>query len=422
MKRLLLTIFVIQAFVAFSVVLPLRAQTSGAADSADSQAAARDVANSALSASVLGVGRDVLKVLQARLAWHHPGCFYCAGEEQAPKACADAYSDLYSKPNLDFRVTLGYTDHTSKGMVTAEDGPHRAAWVDKLKQPCPPNAVGTCGFEQIDNEHFVKKNVEGPNGEKHTVNLYLVSSSYSVDDQANRLKQDPSLTPAQNSHRLAEMQAKQSLRAKNNFIEGLKSADVNIYAGHARVGGGPSFEPPCLKKNSFYVDETCYADHASEKEMLDVLRSNPHPPKLIGMIACESGRLFSDKIRDATKDSKGKNLTGVVTSKGLSEPEVGFGQAFSMLDSVLAFRCQPEFSNALGELPNYNPAHTTGLGAQIDGFFTDPHPAMLNSTPIADQSAVPDQYRTEKPLEPLIHPTAWDAPAATKVQRAGSVK
>jgi hypothetical protein len=344
---------------------------------------------------------EVLRAFDHETKTVAPGCFTCAGQDAAPPNCREAYSKFYSKPTLDFRITLGYSDYGIREdangpikRIDAEDGPRRAALSDRLLRKCPLNGVGVCGFEADpkDIEHYIKRNVLGPDGQPHTIDLHLVSSSASMDDQANRTT-------------LRDQQALQSQRAHDNFMVHGMHAALNLYAGHAREGGGTSYRPPPLQLNSLRVDESVFADRASEKEMLNALRGNPNPPAILGDFACRSATLFADNIRIATKDPSGKSLTAVITSDGLTNAEVAFGQLYMTLDSVLALRCKTEFVQALNSIKRIWNNH--GKGAELTGLFDEPPAAPARQTPLAPEPPAPDRYRTDAPLvsEKLIHPT-----------------
>jgi hypothetical protein len=328
----------------------------------------------------------VAKYVQGKLASEAPGCFQCAGDQAAPKSCRDAYADLYSKPVLEFRITLGYTD-IPNDVVNAEDGPRREVWVTRLVKPCPEGVVGTCGFAQDgdDADHFTK-NVKGPDGKDHLVNLYLVNSSVGVDDRTNRTT-------------LKAQQDAQTRRAEENFFGGLRTADIVIYAGHARKGGGPSFSPPILHKDGLNTNESAYASRVSETRMLTTLRANPNPPKLMGLFACDAGKWFSEDVRTATR-----RKSGVASSIGLTEPEIVFAQAYAMLDSILALRCQDQFNRSIDAITNV--IRHDGRGAELDGFFTDVHPSFVpaqdepsgGEPPTGEVPMVEEKDRSPEPL------------------------
>jgi hypothetical protein len=371
-KRLLLCFTIMFAVSKGQAVKPVAAPPL---PSAEAQAARAE--------QVVRATEKIVNSLQGRMDDNDkPPCFSCADEAPPPKSCGDAYSEFYSKPVLDFRISLGYADMPEDPLVAAEDGPRRAVWIEKLLRPCPEGVVGTCGFNRadIDDGDSFTKMVAGPDGKEHLVNLHLVNSSVGIYDNINRTK-------------LKAQQDKRTKQAESNFFDHLCSSDLPVYAGHARNGAGASFGPPILHADNVNTNEKAY-DHTNEERMLDALRKCPHPPKLIGLFACQSGRWFSTDVLNAVKDPKtGLPMSGVASSVGLTEPEVVFAQAYAFVDSVLALRCAPEFKHALNEKKDFFGVDGDGKGATLTGFFKDSQPSV-------------SRFRTDVPLKsvPLIHP------------------
>ncbi len=324
---------------------------------------------------------DLLNGATNFLAPVQPGCFYCttdAGEATTPKTCTDAYQNLFDKPKLDFRIAIGYTD----GFLHAEDGPMRAAWIEHLLKPCPENGVGSCGFKRDpDDISAFSKMVSGPDGKDHEVTVHIVNSAAGIDDLDNRAG-------------ARERQAAQTKAAEANFFDGLASADLVIYFGHARKGGGPSFAPPERLSNGISVNYGAYKNRTSEKRMLEVLTNNSHPPKLIGLFACEGNAHFAQDVKAATR---GK--TGIVTSNGLTQPAVGLSEAYAMLDSVLATRCKKEFVAAMNSVTTFE--NQTDQPPTLDGFFAD-EPAGIRD----EDALTSDHFRPAAVRGAVIRPAA----------------
>ncbi len=331
---------------------------------------------------------NILVDAQYRISGEQPGCPYCTTDAGLPTmapACLDTYKDFYSKPTLDLRVMLGYADNG----LDVDDGPMRTAWIDRLTNNCKENEVGTCGFVRgadpknpdRDDEEIFSKFVEGPDGKQHTVVLHIVSSSVTQDDLKNRGD-------------LKAAQLEKTQHAEETFFGGLASADLVLYVGHARHGGGPSAEPPFRKSDGLSVDYQAkpYITHASERRMLAVLKANSQPPKLLGIFACDGGRLFSDDVTQASH-----HLSGVVTSIGLTSAESAYAQAFSTLDSVLALRCQTEFEGAYEKLKKFRTADRVPA---MKGFFKTTGPSY---TP-EENPVPPKAVRAEPPRDSQIHP------------------
>lgn len=256
-----------------------------------------------------------------------PTCFDCdPAQMDAPsRQCRDMYTDLYSKPTLDFRFVFGYMDDKN-----AEDVAAREAAVERLMRPCAQWLQGACGFtyESDDDDEVLVKKMRGPDGQEKTIRLTITSSAVSTNLAKNR---GP----------LAGVQAAQTERARHVFESGLNDSDMLIYVGHGRDGGGPSFGPPRLKANGEVDFDWYNRNPASRNSMLAKLRGATNPPKLMGIFACYSEKYFVDQIRRA------QPRTGVVGSTGLTLFEALYAQSFGMLDAVLAMRCERQFFSAV---------------------------------------------------------------------------
>lgn len=350
--------------------------------------------------SIMQVSNDMMGILAPRLKAANGHCATCSTPATTPSPqCRDAYADLFHKHastdsgTLDVSITFGYTD----AWPSAEDGPRAELWATKLTRECTDPSMNTCGFEQVDPKHhpeIYEKTL--PSGEK--VRIHLVSSSVSTNDADNR---GP----------LAAQQKRQSMIARQNFTDGLDHSDMVLYVGHARLGGGPDFDPPPLMPSKLHpgqmtVNEGAFRGGDNADLMLQHLVGNSHPPKILGLFACDAGPHWGANVREATKDKDG-NHTGLVASNGLTELDVMFAQAYSTLDSVLGQRCEKEFTQAVGAIKDFaRPG--AGKAATVTGFFGDAHPHFAAAPPVSD---VPSPYMTGGSLSPdaTIHPTGSSA-------------
>jgi hypothetical protein len=316
-----------------------------------------------------------------------PACFYCdvadAAEASPQNSCRDYYQDLYSKPTVDFKMVLGYTDFYSKATGDiAIDGYFKEAYVRRITKPCKtiPNEdgpdiveVGSCGFKPSspgDEDHFFKM-VEGPDGQMRRVNLTVMNASESSDEKSN-------LGP------LAQRQRERSARTKQAFLSGLNSGDVVAYAGHARKGGGPDFEPPKRRKDGSVAYEQ-YRDRRNERDMLSAVANSSRPAKAVGVFACNADKDFGPDVRAAAK-----NKSAVATSTNLTELGGLFSQAVAFIDNHLAMRCEKEFSGALRSVTEVDGKRV--LPPTELGFFQAPRTTAL-------QTKLPEEPPPEEPDE-----------------------
>ena len=371
------------------------------------------------------VATEVVRKLQNTMAVAPTSCIGDCGGDAASPTCTDAYNALYSK-DTNISIALGYTDDKGArrdgNYLHAQDTLRRQVWEEKLMRPCPPETDGTCGFTPVAGDaELYSKEVKAPNGDTHKVNVRLSSSSADYYDSNNRVSDGRPKPPckylnADVAARTSLSQWRQSCRAATTFYEGLKQSDVVIYAGHARLGGGPDYAPPVLTPGTLETREAAYAGRESETRMLQMLRENPKPPKLIGLFACDADGHFSTDVKTATR---GKS--GVITSKGLTEPEVVFAQAYAMLDSVLSLRCEDGFKKELDTVRNValRPRNIgQGVDADIEPFFQRSSARAFSEE---DPSA---GRRLNTPLiaEPQIRPTGPSTqPPSPNTQSAGGV-
>jgi hypothetical protein len=193
-----------------------------------------------------------------------PDCETCGlfmagtGEAPSPK-CRDTYKKLFkiqdslakekkSDTEIDMRVVFGYMDFGN----AVEDRYAMAALITQLGAPCGAGQFA-CGFgENPDDAGDFRKHISilGPDGRPRSrlVHIRLRSSSVSPDETQNRttskLDQDD-----------------QTDETRAFYLDGLENADVSLYVGHARDGGGPDFGPPVVNSKLHRTDYDWYHKH-----------------------------------------------------------------------------------------------------------------------------------------------------------------
>lgn len=248
------------------------------------------------------------------------------------KTCKDKWSDFYSKDKIDIRFSFGYTDRDDNSLV--DDTIARQSMVDQITKPCESNnLVQACGFTRSpDDADLFERRVRGPNGKRHTLQVRLTSSSFSPSGKVNES--------------LPMEQKEKTEQAASNFYSGLKEADMVVYIGHARDGGGPDFAP-AIRKNG----KTDFAKYRAEtpgmNRLTQELESGANA-KIIAFLACDSER-WSDRLKRLAPKS------GIVLSGTPNIPlEAALVQSYLLLDSVIWQRCEGAFNKALNELDSYD--------------------------------------------------------------------
>lgn len=193
---------------------------------------------------------------------------------------------------LDFRMVFGYKDARPGRFVG--DLHERLAFVQKILSPCRSTEDQACGFQRSpeDSDLFLRT-VKTSSGETRPLQLRVVHSSVSTDDDANQ--KDP-------------RQKLQSRYAQVTFYEGLQSADLVFYNGHSRFGGGPDFNRPKLNTMGD-VDSGFYKKyHRGHDRIVKALTQRKKdkdrsPLKVLGLFSCTSTQHFADELKkiDSTK-------------------------------------------------------------------------------------------------------------------------
>jgi hypothetical protein len=240
------------------------------------------------------------------------------------KTCQAAYKNLYGNGSLKIRMVFGYKDTRPARFVG--DRHERLAFVQRILKPCGPNEQA-CGFRRDSgNSDLFRKMVKGPDGKLAKVQLVVTHSSAGSDDSSNR--QNP-------------FQKWQSSYALKSFTLGLEKADVVLYNGHSRFGGGPDFEPPRLTPTA----EVEAIHYKSARPGLELIRSHLHRRatgddegslKVLGLFSCASSQHFADEIT-------GDFSTGLISSRALIYHADALEQSLLALSALLEMRCEKDF-------------------------------------------------------------------------------
>lgn len=255
----------------------------------------------------------------------------------AEQQCRSSWNDFFSKETVDLRFVFGYLD--SETFRFSTDGFARQSVIDQVTAPCEDNLlVRVCGFRRSsDDADVFLKEMRGPSGKNHTIRLTLTSSSCS-QSQAVRSSGAASCD-----------QVAQTERTEKAFAEGFREADMLIYIGHARDGGGPDFGPARRRKNGSIDYDFYRKEQPGLKKMTEALeRGEGKTPKILGFLACDSERWKPRLLLSAPRSGL------LLSSTDLIPLEAAAVQAYLALDSVLWQRCENSFNQALEQLDEYN--------------------------------------------------------------------
>ena len=228
--------------------------------------------------------------------------------------CAAMEKSLDSRDTLKVRMVFGYKDARPARFVG--DRHERLAFIEKITAPCSEDSETRCGFVRSrDNADLFLKKIK-VRKKSHRVLLWLVNSSVGTDDQENR--SDP-------------FQTWKSKYAEEAFTSGLKEADVVLYNGHSRFGGGPDFAPPVLGAGDI-VDPTPYQTTKPGLAKMTKAMKGSKRLNVLGLFSCSSSQHFNEEIHAVSK-------AGVVSSKALMYYSDALAGSLSTLNDVLVGRC-----------------------------------------------------------------------------------
>jgi|GEM_PF-6076398 len=281
--------------------------------------------------------------------------------------CKEFYNNLYSKKTLLIRTVYGYYDSFGVGgtgsggaggagagkafQVSLGDQAEVSILKAKFLKPCPNSSAFACGFTEMTGSQGaglrgarLAKTIKGPNGDLKNVIMEFIHSSDTNSDRENRLVSNFNLPSA--SQRLV------SEAAEKQFLGGFREADVLIYLGHARAGGGPSFFPPVLKMG-LSEDPVNYGYYTSSQnsfgDMVKAFEDSSTPPKVFGLFACKSAPLFA-----GGKNSLSQRLQAALADRGtlflgtssLTTSNSDLGNYLGLMDSLLGLRCGAGFKRS----------------------------------------------------------------------------
>lgn len=256
-----------------------------------------------------------------------------ASDLNAPKACRKRYRELFpAGGTVRISLGLGYADSTPGNVVW--DGYMITAFLNGINARCEPG-LQFCGFsrDKVDPLLF-RKIVTGPTGETNTmVELRITQGAIGRDNASN-------LSP-QNKER--QMRACQAATAK--FMgEVAAGADIALYFGHSRNGGGPDFCPPVRTADGQHVNYDWYRAHRPGiTALLDSMKeaaAASKPNKVVGMFSCSSQLHFARRFVAANPKAG-----YLLTSRTITFGEL-FQDIYAAVDGLLAQRCADGFEDS----------------------------------------------------------------------------
>lgn len=236
----------------------------------------------------------------------------------------------------------------------------------------------TCGFKATDDPEIFIKTIKDHNNRNVQVRVRVVTSELSQSDKKNReslavmvdriCKDKVGATlaacrkqnsPPQTSVSSLENKCLPSDRfyiqicktkyARETFRSSITNGDEMVfYEGHARDGGGPSFEPPKVLANG-HVNYSWYRQnrpgHKLETSALRAAHDKGKAPVFYGSYSCSSRIHFLDRGQLAQSSP----TTALVLSNRLSYSDETVAGLLQTIDSALSKRCESEFNKKTQE-------------------------------------------------------------------------
>lgn len=250
--------------------------------------------------------------------------------------CLSEYTPRLKEPGrMKIAVALGYSDSFGGGFDLVRDGLLFDELSLKLTEPCTAQNPGFCDFdlEKIqphEPRHYYRK-ILSPTGETFNVDVYLMNSSFEVSHSKNQTEfQKEQLEKSQDTQRF--------------YSWALENADIVLYDGHSRDGGGPDFSPPNLNSHGKIDYAWYHKNQPGLKAMIQALQKTKSSPIYLGLFSCASDGHFTEQLTPLL------HQTSLILSTKLIEGSKAKESLFHSLDSILNFNCKSDLKNRIEPL------------------------------------------------------------------------
>jgi hypothetical protein len=272
---------------------------------------------------------------------HVPRIAPQSAQEQA--SCERFYSRVEARGEMKIVMGIGYYDfsegepfgfdyrdggglkHVDFGMNATIDNTYDILYRQILTRGCKGD-LQFCGFKEVSRGVYAKK-VKSPSGRKIRATIEVRDSSVTPEHQVN-------VGPLRNH------QEAKSLATTAWFFGNVGSADLVVYNGHSRKGGGPDFTPPKLRSN-LHVDYDWYQAKTPGMNRLLSALQGPQKPAAVLMMSCNSVKLFEKSI---ARTAPGVGFAG---TNAIIPGDIPNRAAMAGMDSFLKFQCQSGFQREM---------------------------------------------------------------------------
>lgn len=283
-------------------------------------------------------GHDILTKYFAEIE-ASPAAHYNA-EKLNPK-CLPVFKNALKNGQLDIRYAFGYFDdsqgidivwdHTNYGISPSLDIGMFHSLHEFLTEPCSESSTRTsCGFKSSGDLTQGKVILEKE--------IKLFNTQVTARISMTQASASESFTT--NTTSLHDRQKLLTLQSEENYFGGIGTADVVIYNGHSRNGGGPDFNPPRLASdlhpnyNGYYK-----VQRPGIKRVVESIKKGGNKDSVLGFFSCSSKAHFYDMIMNANSKQR------VVFSSDIIDYYDSLKASSGYLEGLLRGYCSQELAD-----------------------------------------------------------------------------
>jgi hypothetical protein len=221
-----------------------------------------------------------------------------------PTQCLPVFKNPLKNGVIDIRYALGYFDDSQAIDIMYDDfnyGLSPSLDIEvfhvirgALTKKCEGNRV-LCSFKESGDPSqglvVLEKKINLQGAEVLArITLTHASASESFEDNKNLLKDRQDFLTKQ---------------SEENYFGAIGKADIVIYNGHSRNGGGPDFNPPILSKDLHVNYDGYYkVKRPGINRVLTMLKQNPNKDSVMGFFSCYSKSHFYNALLRANPKQK----------------------------------------------------------------------------------------------------------------------
>lgn len=221
--------------------------------------------------------------------------------DPAQNQCLPIYKNAINNGVFDIRYALGYFDdsrgtdiiwnNVNYGLSPSLDIGIYNSIRHALTEPCTDRSqLNLCDFRESGDASMGKVLLQK--------NINLMGSNVLVRITLTQASASESFVD--NKGRLADRQKFLTAQSEENYFGGIGVADVVIYNGHSRNGGGPDFNPPILNSELHPNYDGYYrVKRPGISRVLDLIKKGQNKDTVLTFFSCFSKKHFLDALLKA---------------------------------------------------------------------------------------------------------------------------